>query len=268
MLKLRSYQHYDNRTYLIILLLVLNLACFGVGHANAKTQQINNYDQLPNFAKLHPKPVRRRAFFQYLTPIVIRQDKLILAKRKHLFALYYSWLGGTKLTRDQRRWLIALAKDYKLSQVDSKQDWQRLLMRVDIIPVSLALAQAEKETASGTTRFAREGLNLYGMWCHRPGCGIVPLQRPKGASYEVTKYPTVTASVAAYMHNLNTNRHYKVFRELRAQQRRLTGKLDGFMLASTLLSYSSLREVYLRDIQTIISNNNLATREINMRHYE
>ena len=37
-------------------------------------------------------------------------------------------------------------------------------MRMDIIPVSIALAQAANETGWGTSRFALEGNALFGQW--------------------------------------------------------------------------------------------------------
>ena len=54
----------------------------------------------------------------------------------------------------------------------------KLKNRMDIIPVSIALAQAAKESGWGTSRFALEGNAIFGQWTW-DGQGIAPLYRDK-----------------------------------------------------------------------------------------
>ena len=42
--------------------------------------------------------------------------------------------------------------------------------------------QAANESAWGTSRFARIGLNFFGQWCYSKGCGMVPKRRNTGAA--------------------------------------------------------------------------------------
>ena len=132
-----------------------------------------------------------------------------------------------------------------------------LLVRVDIIPVSLALAQAANESAWGTSRFAREGNNIFGQWCFDEGCGLVPGQRADDASHEVRSFSSVEASVRAYFRNLNTNPTYEYLRELRAQMRMKGKPLDSRALAQGLLRYSERGHVYISELYDIIRVNDL-----------
>ena len=50
-----------------------------------------------------------------------------------------------------------------------------LLMRVDIVPPSLALAQAADESGWGTSRFAEQGNSLFGQWAW--GKGLKPTEQ-------------------------------------------------------------------------------------------
>ena len=55
--------------------------------------------------------------------------------------------------------------------------FNEMLKRVDIIPISLVLAQAANESSWGESRFAKKGNNYFGMWCYTPKCGIVPQKK-------------------------------------------------------------------------------------------
>jgi Bax protein len=131
-------------------------------------------------------------------------------------------------------------------------------MRVDEIPPSLALAQAAIESAWGTSRFAVQGNNLFGQWCYKKGCGLVPLRRDSGSRHEVAKFSSVTQSVNAYMRNLNTHRAYSDLRANRAQLKATEQNVTGHLLAANLLDYSELREVYVEEIRAVIRINKLA----------
>ena len=88
---------------------------------------------------------------------------------------------------------------------------------MDEVPVSLALAQAAKETGWGTSRFAQEGNALFGQWTWS-GEGLKPKDSDKSEGHKVMKF-NVTTSVRAYQRNLNTHSSYKDFRKARAELR-------------------------------------------------
>jgi Bax protein len=124
-----------------------------------------------------------------------------------------------------------------------------------MIPLNLALAQAAKESGWGTSRFAREGNNLYGQRCFTKGCGIVPAGRAEGATHEVRRFDTAAASVQSYIHNLNTNNAYRRFRLMRRLQRLEGKEPDGFILAESLPRYSERRYRYLDEIREMMRVN-------------
>ena len=132
---------------------------------------------------------------------------------------------------------------------------------MDVIPVSLVLAQAATESGWGTSRFAVQGNNLFGQWCYREGCGIVPKQRAGDASHEVRAFPTIEGSVNAYFANINSHHLYQNFRQIRAEMRQQQMTLDSTALAAGLKRYSERGMNYVEDILKIISQNSLVQRD-------
>jgi Bax protein len=133
----------------------------------------------------------------------------------------------------------------------------RLLIRVDVVPASLVLAQAANESGWGTSRFARQANNLFGLWCFTPGCGLTPKNRDKGLKHQVAKYDSVQESVAAYLHTINSHFAYTHLREIRATKREEDLHPSGLVLAEGLLRYSIRGIEYVRDIQRLIEANQL-----------
>ena len=132
--------------------------------------------------------------------------------------------------------------------------WLQLKKRVDTIPRSLALVQAAVESAWGTSRFARQGNNLFGEHCVTDGCGIPP----KGlddAAFEVETFDAVAQSVRSYMHNLNTHPAYETFRKKRHAFRRRGEKPDAHELAKALHPYSERDQAYTRNLQAMLNQN-------------
>jgi Bax protein len=136
-----------------------------------------------------------------------------------------------------------------------------LLQRVDVVPVSLVLAQAAKESAWGRSRFAREGNNLFGEWCFTAGCGMVPRRRESGKTHEVETFPSVRAAVASYIHNLNSHPSYRMLRSIRASLREAGKPLNGLALARGLEAYSAQGSDYVASVRDIIRKNRLGRGE-------
>lgn len=215
-------------------------------------------DQPPNFAAIADESERKRAFFCYLAPLVERANGVVMQDRKRLERLRKEHPSGRGLEADSRRFVETMASDYGLegAALDGSL-FQRLLVRVDGVPVSLALAQAANESAWGTSRFALEGHNYFGQWCFRKGCGIVPQKRAKGATYEVQAFSNVGDSVTAFIRNLNTNSSYAKFREIRAKRRSEGETASGASLAEGLRDYSARRGEYVRTLRNMIRFNHL-----------
>jgi Bax protein len=212
---------------------------------------------LPDFAATRNADERKKKFFTFLRPLVEEENRRVMERRRRILRLHEEHRGKTAVSWTDIKWLEGVRQEYGaggLAPGDSSL-WENLLRRVDMIPLNLALVQAAKESGWGTSRFAREGNNLYGQRCFSEGCGIVPVQREAGATYEVRKFDTVAESVRSYIHNLNTHDAYRRFRRMRMFQR-LEGKdLDGFSLAEGLPRYSERRFRYLDEIREMMWTN-------------
>lgn len=212
---------------------------------------------LPDFEAVSDAGERKRAFFAFLRPVVEKENARIRERRRRVQRLYARHRGKEAVSWSDIRWLQTLLTEYGVGgpAPGDFSLWEALLRRVDIVPLDLALAQAAKESGWGTSRFAREGNNLFGQRCFTEGCGIVPAGREDGATHEVKRFDTVAASVRSYIHNLNTNDAYRRFRLLRRQQRVEGMQPDGFSLAESLPSYSERGYLYLDEIREMIRAN-------------
>lgn len=214
-----------------------------------------DFGELPDFAAIDDVGKMKARFYAYLTPMVIHHNNTIREQRTRLETLQQRLANNGSLSGRDRRWLGRLAAQYEL-------DWdgesplqpllQELLLRVDTIPPELALAQAAKESGWGRSRFAVEANNLFGQWCYVEGCGIVPENRPAGASHEVEEFRSVSEAMRRYMNNLNTHASYSEFRRLRQQLRDSGKPLTGMALANGLILYSERRQDYVDDIRAMI----------------
>lgn len=210
----------------------------------------------PDFTKYESVDKRQEAFFSYFLPLVRERNSEILATRKKLA----KWRDDPEAVDG---WSLgdvqALAADYGVEDFapDSPGDWERLMRRVDVIPPSLALAQAAKESAWGTSGFAREGNNFFGQWCFEKGCGLVPDERPPGRDYEVEVFTSAEASVDAYMRNLNRHSAYSSLRRIREELRSKNEPVTGKALAQGLEDYSAQGKKYVTQVRALISNNDL-----------
>lgn len=215
--------------------------------------------EMPDFRVIEDINERKAAFFGFLLPMVTEANREIEQERRRLERLAQRAQHG-RMGRQERFWLQGLASRYGMALPEENPDaafFDELLKRVDIIPPSLALAQAALESGWGTSRFARLGNNLFGVWCYTPGCGIVPQRRPPGATHEVKRYASPAESFADYMRNLNSNVAYARLRELRATQRANGEPVTGRVLADGLYRYSSEGWTYVGKVKNVIQSNRL-----------
>ena len=207
-------------------------------------------DTLPDFASIEDVKTRKYLFFEY----VYRRTRLA-NERLMMIAVELAEMDADRISDDDAERIAELSEVYKISLEDEQYSTAliELKKRVRPIPPSLVLAQAANESAWGTSRFARQAYNLFGHWCYSPGCGLVPQQRPKGATHEVRVFDQPRHSVAAYIHNLNSSRAYRELRRIRDEN----PKAMGMHLAKGLRSYSEKGEAYVDEIQGLIKHNKL-----------
>lgn len=249
----------DNRPLVVVSLLALSLTLTGVGGAlfMAPPQPgQRNVADLPGRAQI---PERKRIFLDFLRPVVRSENQRVLEQRRHLQHLGDQLARGTALSGGDREWLERMARRYRVEAEEPGERVRALLERVDVIPVSLALAQAALESSWGQSRFAREANNLFGEWCFEPGCGVVPKRRPAGKTYEVEAFDGVGASVRSYIRNLNSHPAYAELRHIRARQRAAGRPPNGYEMAAGLTRYAAIGEQYVEHIRGVIERNHLGT---------
>lgn len=215
---------------------------------------------VPDFNQYTQVVDKKKAFFRYLAPEVHRQNEIILTQRTFIFAVQNAWLSADKdasvIQPFQLDTLRAMAGKYdiRFEELNDKL-FEQLFMRVDIIPIELVLAQAANESAWGTSRFARQGYNFFGMWCFQKGCGFVPRRRDEEKSHEVARYESLQAGVAKYLNTLNRHFAYKDLRYIRSILRDTQQPVTAEMLAEGLLHYSERGQAYVEELQSMIRVN-------------
>jgi Bax protein len=212
--------------------------------------------KLPDFAAIYDIPTKKREFFAFIRPAIEDKNNELSADRTKL----EYWQGqislGLGLTEEEQSSLQRFIKVYRINkEASTLQQIDDLLVRVDIIPTSLVLVQAANESAWGTSRFARVGLNFFGIWCYKTGCGMVPSGRNTGAKHEVAAFQNVNAAVSGYFNNINKHNAYHMFRTIRAELRAKDQPLDASILATGLLPYSERGAEYVLDITDMLRHN-------------
>ncbi len=196
---------------------------------------------------------RKNLFFKMVLPLVLSVNDKIYEDRQRLLKLAAARRAGKRLAADERLWLAAMAEYYDVERRNLKE----LVLRMDTVPPSLAIAQAAEESGWGTSRFAREGNALFGQWTFASAKGIIPKRRDQGKVHRVKAFPSLMGAARAYVRNLNTHRAYRRFRAERAAIRRENAQMSGVRLAQKLDSYSERGSAYVRTILNIINTNRL-----------
>ncbi|WP_111495766.1 glucosaminidase domain-containing protein [Marinobacter bohaiensis] len=209
---------------------------------------------LPDFTGYQDTAEKKAAFFSYLYPrIVLANTRILMLRDKLDYAATLETLD-----EPETQWLERQADRLRVdAETGSAEQFEMLKRRLDVLPPSLVMAQAANESAWGTSRFAREGNNLFGQWCFSKGCGLVPLARADGASHEVAAFESPYASIRAYITNINRHDTYRAVRNERELAREEGRFPDGNELARGLIGYSERGAAYVKEIQAMIRHNNL-----------
>lgn len=205
-------------------------------------------------ARIEAGPARKEAFLAVLLPLVLEANDEVLSDRARAADYRARLSRGARLAPSSRKWLDAQFARYRVE----KGDFATLMRRMDIVPPSLALAQAAIESGWGASRFAQEGNALFGQWTWDDDApGLDPDARPEGMTHRIRAFDTPLDAVRAYLVNLNRHAAYGGFRALRAQQRR-AGRLDGAALAGGLEAYSEKGQAYIDLVRQVIDGNALS----------
>lgn len=210
---------------------------------------------LPDFAGFRDVSSKKAAFINFLRPYVESQLAVIVEERKQLDAIIADVADHKTLTDSQWQQMAALQARYKVDDADLNRALAELQLRVDIVPLGMVLMQAANESAWGTSRFANEGLNFFGQWCFRQGCGLVPDGRDGDAKHEVAAFTSVEAGIASYLLNINTHPAYDLLRSIRGQYREAGLTPDAYAVMEGLLSYSERGEAYVEELSNMLRSN-------------
>ena len=220
---------------------------------NNQSANLVIFSSLPNdFMKIQPVIERKKLFINTLIPIIYSENLQILNDRKKILD-WWRESDGENFSRDfWPQWLFELSEKYG----SSDSNLGNLLVRVDIIPISLALAQAAIESGWGTSRYSREGNAVFGQYTFDESKGLKPRDRNMNEEFFIKKFSNLSESVRSYLKNINTHLAYADFREERKKLRMNGENLSGYKLVNFLKDYSERREFYIKDVKEIITSNN------------
>ena len=211
-------------------------------------------DSLPrDLAHMSSIEARKTLFIKIVLPIVLRVNEELAAARLRVEWLFDRLARSGVIAPADRRWLEEVAERCETDPFDR----EALLSRLDVVPPSLAIAQAAEETGWGTSRFAREGNALFGMYTYEAALGMLPKRRDAHRHHRVRSFPSLLEAGSAYARNLNCHPAYAEFRQARVALRAAGVPMSGYALAGELTRYSERGEAYIRTIRRIIRQNNL-----------
>lgn len=241
----------------LVLVFVLALNPLGGG---IDSDELTSNTLLPDFSAINQAPERKQLFIETLRPLVEQKNSLLLNTRERLLEIRNELAQGYELGHTNTHQLALLREDFNVSKEDHPDDAKAveiLLLRVDVIPAAMVLAQAAVESGWGTSRFAQEANNFFGQWCYTPGCGLVPERRAASAKHEVRKFDSVEDSLNSYYRNINTHNAYRSLRDLRAKIRNQENAFTGNALIAGLGKYCGRGPVYISELRTVIRANSL-----------
>ena len=210
-----------------------------------------------DFDQLQDVKLKKKLFYLITLPIIHESNGLILEDREMVINIEKKFLRAD-LNENEVNETVRLAVKYKLdySTIDLKL-FRDLKQRINIIPVSLALAQAIVESGWGQSRFALEGNALYGQWTTNEQKGIIPEDRDEDKTHAVRKFENLQQSVQAYMHNINTHRAYYSFRVVRRIAERVQYTDPISAKVKFLAAYAEIGQEYVDKLELIIESNKL-----------
>ena len=210
-----------------------------------------------DFDQLQDVKLKKKLFYLIILPIIHESNHLILEDREMVINIEKKFLRAD-LNENEVNETVRLAVKYKLdySTIDLKL-FRDLKQRINIIPVSLALAQAIVESGWGQSRFALEGNALYGQWTTNEQKGIIPEDRDEDKTHAVRKFENLKQSVQAYMHNINTHRAYYSFRVVRRIAERVQYTDPISAKVKFLAAYAEIGQEYVDKLELIIESNKL-----------
>ncbi len=227
-----------------------------------RLDQVRRYGDVPrlfliklpvDLREIREPQQRKVLFIKMALPLILHANEIILSDRKKVLRLIDKLRIGKTISSREQVWLDKKAQEYGLAETDLTE----LVRRVDMIPPSLALAQAAEESGWGTSRFAHEGNAIFGQRTWNGANNMKPERRPEGETFEVRAFSRLIDGVMSYTRNLNGHVAYDEFRRAREAQRHEGGSLNGYALVENLGRYSERGDAYIETIHTLMRVNKL-----------
>ena len=202
------------------------------------------------FSRIQDPGQRKQVLINLLLPMVLKANEDIIAQRLELQRIkkHHGHLAYT-----DRRLIEDLAQAYRVEKGSHRDMLDELLVRVDVLPASLVLAQAALESGWGTSRFARQGNNVFGL--RGPGGqGMTPGGRDPACGFSLSTFGTLQECISYYLWTINTHGEYERLRKLRTREHT---RYDPYLLARGLDGYSESGPAYIHKVVGMIRENNL-----------
>lgn len=231
-----------------------------LGVASCKQKGDESFDP-DNISTVKNLPDSHKTFIVNFYPAAVKANNDIKLDRAKLINLRDDY-KHVIIKKRQFSWINNLAVRYRfgddffsesITKGEYLQKIDTMLYRVDYIPEKLVMAQAIIESGWGSSKFAREINNYFGIHCHTPGCGKAAsdVENPK---FWVKSFPDIEACIDDYLRLLNSGYAFEGLRETRLKLREENKYPNAVFLAQGLTKYSEKGSAYISLIESIINN--------------
>jgi len=199
----------------------------------------------------------KKEFVKTVLPIIINENQKIIVTREFLNDLKIKLQTFKTINNNEISKLNKIAKKFNIKYSNKhKLDLiEEILANVDIIPNSIALAQAAIESGWGKSRFAKEYNALFGEYTYDQNKGVVPLEREHGDKHLIKSFTSYNNSVSSYFKNINSHNAYKEFRDVRNIMRSKNNFSNISLLLNKLNAYAEDNN-YVSNLHLVIEKNN------------
>lgn len=189
---------------------------------------------------------KKDKFVELLLPSILVSHHVLHQKIKRIEHIENWLLKHPFMMKKDSLFLFSLFETYKCDQT------HELKMRLKPHATSIVLGQAALESGWGSSRFFKEGNNVFGIWSyHADENRIKALTGRDSTNIYVRSYSSIEESINDYFQTIARVNAYKEFR-----QKRFTSE-KPLELILFLKRYSELGETYTDKLKQLIESNDL-----------